>query len=266
MIRTINLDILTEENLNKTVSEFFQTKCENNCDVINTHINSFFKIIHKQFIIIGKILICNDTFLQYNGYYITHNTISKSKNAVTTIEDIIVSVITKKEYEDYSNKIEKILSEINQTSEFLIEVSANKLQNIQGVAKPNKTNCLSLTIDSIFIKNFANTKLKKLRDNALDKYNILLEKYKTSYHENKKLIGKYFITPYTIGYISDFDKNSSKLICEQFWLEENKLVQVCQPSVIEQCYFYDNSFKLYSKMQNTLINIHELFYSILNEN
>lgn len=263
MIQTIQLNSLSEENLNKTVSEYLQLKDENPCKFINEHKNSILKIIHRQFIIIGKVLSCNDTFVRYNGYYITTNTISKHTSAVTTADNILVSTISNEKYEEYSHKIENILSEIEETRKFLVKEAKNNSQKIKGFSKPDKSGCLSLVVDSDFIRNFANTTLKELYDKALTKYNNLLENYKKSYHENKKLIGKYFITPYTIGYVSDFDNNSSRLICEQFWLEENKLVEVCHSTVITECNFHDDSFKLFSKMQDILFNIRELFSEIL---
>lgn len=269
MIKTINLNRLSDDVLNKTILEVINPEIKDYRKIIESNFNSYFKIATKKSIIFGKLNSFDDNnIISYTGYYISQTAIRKAKNEKTVIDDADISIITEDKFNDISKEIEEILFEINNISVELLEKCNSedsvKIPKIIGFEKPNKDDLLTFKVDNDFIRRFGNKKLKDLLTESLQAYNKLLDGYKEAYHENKKLLGKYFITPNMIGNITDMSENSCNLYATNVMkFETNKLTSYLPLDVSYISNMFEAPYKLFQKGQDIMISIKILYTKYL---
>jgi len=269
MIKTINLNRLSDDVLNKTILEVINPEIKDYRKIIETNSNSYFKIATKKSIIFGKLNSFDDNnIISYTGYYISQTAIRKAKNEKTVIDDADISIITEDKFNDISKEIEEILFEINNISVELLEKCNSedsvKIPKIIGFEKPNKDELLTFKVDNDFIRRFGNKKLKDLLTESLQAYNKLLDGYKEAYHENKKLLGKYFITPNMIGNITDMSENSCNLYATNVMkFETNKLTSYLPLDVSYISNMFEAPYKLFQRGQDIMINVKTLYTKYL---
>lgn len=269
MVKTINLNRLSDDVLNKTLLEAINPEIKDYRKIIELNSNSYFKIITEKSIILSKLNSFDvNNIISYTGYYISQTAIRKAKNEKTVIGDVDISIITEDKFNDISKEIEEILFEINNISVELLEKCNSKdsvkIPKIIGIEKPNKDDLLTFKVDNDFIRRFGNTKLKDLRHEALKAYNKLLDDYTEIYHENKKLLGKYFMTPNIIGNITDMAENSCNLYATNVMkFETNKLTSYLPLEVSVISDMFEAPYQLFQRGQDIMINIKTLYAKCL---
>lgn len=266
MISQLNLNRVAD--LDKTILELLSQENNDDKSLINENPESYFRIIINDSIIIGKVKKTKySNIISYTGYYISFNTLKKVSNERIILENEKISVITNAKYDEYSKELEDILSETNDICLKLYNECNNKnnykFPEIKCVDKPNKDNILTIDVNDDFINKFGNKKLKEIRDDLLKKYETELDNYKNVYHENKKLLGKYFMTPYMIGHISEIGDNSCHLYATNvIGFEQDKLTSYIPIDITNVYSMYEIPYNLFQNGQNLLIKLKELYLKL----
>lgn len=269
MVKTINLNRLCGDILDKTILEVIKPEIKDYGKIIESNFNSYFKIITKKSIIFGKLnSFERNSIISYTGYYISQTAIRKAKNERTVIDDADISIITEDKFNEISKEIEDILVEVNNISIELFEKCTSKdsikLSKDIGFEKPNKDNLLTFRVDDDFIRRFGNKKLKDLLNESLQAYNKLLDDYKEAYQKNKKLLGKYFMTPNMIGNITDMSENSCNLYATNvIKFETNKLTSYLPLDISGFSNMFEAPYKLFQRGQDVIVNIKTLYAKYL---
>lgn len=270
MGKTLNLNRITEDLLDKTIFEILNSVKEDcNNDTIKSNLNSYFKIILKKSIIIGKVHSQeNNTIITYSGYYISPNSIKKVEKDKEFIDNAKIIVLTEDKFNELSKEIENLLVDINNFSKILFRLCNTngiaKIPDIIGLEKPDRYKSLIFDIDDDFIKRYSNKKLRNLRDETLKAYDNLLEDYKENYQVNKKLIGKFFMTTNMIGQISNMGENSCRLYANILLkFETNKLISLLPFDITGISNMFEAPYNVFQNSQDIMFNVKELYAKLL---
>lgn len=266
---TINLNKCSDEILNQTVSEFVQkNKKNNNESLFDENKNYYFKVSQGDIIIIGKFKksIFKNIY-NYQGYFISPSSIKKVINNNFSIENVSAKIITDDKFQIYSEKIENVLSTINDMHKMLNarcnDIECKKILEVNCITKPNKDEMFTLVIDDSFIKRNKDKTFSELYSQTLENYKKRLNEYKTSYHENRKLIGKYYMTPNYVGYIHDMGQNSTYLIGNSIIFGLDYLTIYNDTIMGGLRDLYECSSDLYQKAQDILFSVKDIHSQLL---
>lgn len=236
MQRTLDLRCLSSTDLDKTISEYFpisNTTTNNNMQpktIINEKIiinnsDSYLKIVSKDSITIGKFQLCHNPVLKhngmaiFNGYTITSNYCAKyCEKCYCRIDNADIYVMNESEYKKIASELNNILLFLNKMFDILLDNSKKgilpAINKAYKVNRPNKDKFLKLKITDSFIKKNKNVKLSDIYKNSLTKYYKAVEDYNSIYENTKNLIGKYYISNFGVGEITDVENNNSiQIIC-----------------------------------------------------
>ena len=270
MDKVLNLNIITEDLLDKTILEILNIdKKDYNYDIIKLNPNSYFKIILKKSIIIGKVHSQeNNNIITYSGYYISPNSIKKVEKDKEFIDNAKILVITEDNFSEMSNKIENLLIEINKFSKDLVELCNStyitKIPTIIGLPKPDKYKSLIFDVNDDFIRRYGDTKLRDLRNKALKTYEIILDDYKKAYHSNKKLIGKFFMTTNMIGHITDIYGDSCRVYATNVLrFETNRLTSFLPFDVTDVPNMFEAPYNVFKTGQDIIYDVRTLYSRLL---
>lgn len=265
--KKINLDNLHEEDLKKTLLEYLQIDNTDNKPNLNHFVNQWVRIIYYDTIIIGKIHnIDNASIMRYSGYRITKNSLSKITydRLCTTAKNI--TLLTEEQFKEFQVQLEDKLAEVNLFYQELQEFckTANKpFPEIKGMVYPNKNEFLTMFITDDLLRTCGNLSLLEIRKRRLKIYYELLEKYQKRLDQSKKLVGKYFCTPYSIGLIYEIVKGTCHLNSMGFFLRENDWTSTISTTINETTNMYEAPYKLYQKSQEIAYNIQDLHSRLL---
>lgn len=273
MAKTIDLRTLSVETLNQKVSDLFplpdkifEAKKERAIELenfINKNKGSYFKVVNNDAtdngIYIGTLNVCTNEFLtrtflaEGNGYYFKDNQFVRTTSYYCHLECAKISLLNESEYQEIASKIDSILSQANIINNTLLDIYKHgkliKISEIRKTKRPNIDNYFKINCTENFIKTNKNKTFLELYKTALSKSQIKNKEYETVYEENKKVIGKYFISKDGFGEIVQVENEESiKFICS--------LINIYQSAIV---------FRGKVEMWNDVNEItHEDFHKLIN--
>lgn len=249
MAKTIDLRTLSVETLNQKVSDLFplpdkkiKAKKEKAIELenfINKNQGSYFKVVNNDAtdngIYIGTLNVCTNEFLtctflaKGNGYYFKDNQFVQTTSYYCHLEHAKISVLSENEYQEIASKFNSILSQANIINNTLLDIYKHgkliKISEIRKTKRPNIDNYFKINCTENFIKTNKNKTFLELYKNALSKSQIKNKEYETVYEENKKVIGKYFISKDGFGEIVQVENEKSiKFICSLINIYKSAIV------------------------------------------
>lgn len=284
-IKKIDLRDLTDSQLKLTVSEFFQInndekedtiKALENANFIEQNRNSYFKIINKYGVLIGKChILPNRQLVSIEGYAFYHSENFKASyhkvsaficnlaiSTITTLSDCEYQEIAKY----YGNNILKLNILKNKLWNDCQNNKTLKILEPYEILAPKKEIIFSFKPTKKFIEKNNNVLLSEIYNKAIKKYNNLLNQYNKSIEEIKNWIGEYFVSNDAIGVINNIRENNgyAKTI--------GSFIDICNTSAVyrENQTIYFDVYKITLDDYNTFMlyfnNIKELFSKLTNTN